>query len=67
MDDNQGCQMIGYVRAYRVPGNVHIASHPYQDIVAKLKSEGYNFDFSYTINHVSMGNKEDFNYIQKHF
>lgn len=67
MDDKQGCHMVGYVRAYRVPGNVHIASHPYQDIVAKLKDEGYHFDFSYNINHVSMGNKEDFDYIQKHF
>lgn len=33
LDDGQGCHMVGFVRAYRVPGNVHIASHPYMDIV----------------------------------
>lgn len=67
LDDEQGCHMVGYVRAYRVPGNVHIASHPYMDIVTQLKAEGRNFDFSYKINHVSFGNKEDFDYISKHF
>ena len=59
--------MVGYVRAYRVPGNVHIASHPYMDIVNGLKAKDYQFDFSHNIHHVSFGNKQDFDYISKGF
>ena len=67
LDEKQGCQMVGYVRAYRVPGNVHIASHPYMDIVNGLKAKDYQFDFSHRIDHVSFGNKQDFDYISKGF
>ena len=59
--------MVGYVRAYRVPGNVHIASHPYMDIVNGLKAKGKQFDFSHRIDHVSFGNKQDFDYISQNF
>lgn len=63
LDEGQGCQIKGAFNVYRVPGNFHIGSHSYSDIKARLKSEGYSFDFSYHINHLSFGNKQDFDYI----
>lgn len=32
----QGCRIHGYLKVYRVPGNIHVASHPYRDLVASL-------------------------------
>ena len=32
-----------------------------------LRQEGYHFDFTYKINHISFGNKRDFDYIQRSF
>jgi len=67
MDEGQGCRIGGFLKVYRVPGNIHVASHPYQDIVASLKSQGKKFDFTYEIHHFSLGNKKDFDYISQHF
>ena len=50
-----------------MPGNFYIATHEYEDIVIALKMEGYVFDFSYRIHHLSFGNADDFNYIAKKF
>jgi len=49
--------MVGNFKVYRVPGNFHIASHPFGDIMMIMQNEGIKFDFSHTINHVSFGNK----------
>jgi hypothetical protein len=67
MDENQGCNFHGFFKVYRVPGNFYIATHEYEDIVMALKMEGYVFDFSYRIHHLSFGNADDFNYIAKKF
>ena len=49
--------MVGNFKVYRVPGNFHIASHPFGDIMNILINEGIKFDFTHTVNHVSFGNK----------
>ena len=59
LDQKMGCQMQGYVQINRVPGNFHISTHAYGDIVIALQMQGYVFDFSYKINHVSFGKQED--------
>ena len=50
-----------------MPGNFHIATHAFGDVAMMLRREGVNLDFSYIINHVSFGNKRDFDYIQRKF
>ena len=67
LDQKMGCQMQGYVQINRVPGNFHISTHAYGDIVIALQMQGYVFDFSYKINHVSFGKQEDMTEIQKRF
>ena len=32
-----------------------------------LRREGHDFDFTYTINHLSFGNKQDFDFIARKF
>lgn len=47
--------MVGYVEINRVPGNFHISTHAYGDIMMGLAYDGYKFDYSYKINHISFG------------
>lgn len=44
-----------------------MSSHAYSDILMALMMEGYNFDFSYKINHLSFGRDEQFKIIQRRF
>eukprot|EP00355_Strombidium_rassoulzadegani_P004564 CAMPEP_0168618376 /NCGR_PEP_ID=MMETSP0449_2-20121227/6041_1 /TAXON_ID=1082188 /ORGANISM="Strombidium rassoulzadegani, Strain ras09" /LENGTH=257 /DNA_ID=CAMNT_0008659251 /DNA_START=34 /DNA_END=807 /DNA_ORIENTATION=+ len=67
LEEKQGCQMQGSFKVYRVPGNFHISMHAYGDIKMMLSSQGHDFDFSYKINHLSFGNKQDFDYIKRQF
>ena len=57
LEDKHGCHLEGFVKVYRVPGNIHIANHAYSDIAQILVSQGYHFDFSYKINHLSFGKR----------
>lgn len=47
LEEEQGCNLKGYFKVYRVPGNFHIATHAFGDIVMTLRREGFSFDFSY--------------------
>ena len=67
LNDHEGCKLSGAVFINKVPGNFHISTHAFGDIVMMLKSQGYNFDFSYKIHHMSFGNKDDFDYIAGNF
>ena len=50
-----------------MPGNFQICSCAFKDIMANLRKEGYQFDPTYKIHHLSFGNKEDFDYIHRSF
>ncbi|TNV72109.1 hypothetical protein FGO68_gene1724 [Halteria grandinella] len=67
ISQEQGCQLKGYFEINRVPGNFHVSSHAYSDILMALMMEGYSFDFSYKINHLSFGRDEQFKIIQRRF
>jgi hypothetical protein len=67
LGEEQGCRLAGFVKVYRVPGNIHFASHAMMDVVTQLRMLNYTLDFSYKIHHLSFGNKEDFDYIKKNF
>ena len=36
LDQKMGCQLEGYVQINRVPGNFHVSTHAYGDIVIAL-------------------------------
>jgi hypothetical protein len=67
IEQEQGCNIKGYFQINRVPGNFHISSHAYSDILMNLMIKGYSLDFSYKINHISFGRDEDFKLIQRRF
>jgi hypothetical protein len=50
-----------------VPGNFHISTHAYNDILMALMHEGHHLDFSYKINHISFGKKTNFEIIRSRF
>lgn len=68
VQSQEGCQLVGYIEVLRVPGNIHISSHAFGSIIARLASEGqYKFDISHTINHISFGHESDINHIKNAF
>lgn len=50
-----------------MPGNFHISTHAYGDVVMGLTFDGYIFDYSYKINHISFGKQENFEIISRNF
>ena len=67
LENKEGCQLYGYVLINRVPGNFHISTHAYNDIMVSLAHHGYTFDYSYYINHISFGKMQNFEIIKKIF
>lgn len=63
----QGCQLVGNFQINRVPGSFSISSNNFQDIIQNLSLQGYKFDYSFKINHLSFGKQEDFKSIQDTF
>lgn len=63
----EGCHIYGNILINRVPGNFHISTHAYNDILMSLMLEGYKMDFSYKIHHISFGKKNNFEIIRKKF
>jgi hypothetical protein len=55
LNGKEGCQMVGSVIINKVPGNFHISTHAFGDVVQKLYLNGHRLDFSHTINHLSFG------------
>ena len=57
----------GFVFINKVPGNFHISGHHYPDAVQKIYMAGYKLDFSHKINHLSFGNINNKDYIERNF
>lgn len=51
----------------RVPGNFHISSHAYREIIYELQNQGLTLDYSYKLNHLSFGKEEDMKSIKSSF
>ena len=56
--------MRGFITVNRVPGNFHIGSHAFNEILHVLRK---NVNLTHTINHLSFGRKSDIVKIQKKF
>ncbi len=68
IQDQEGCQLYGNISILKVPGNIHISSNSYANIISKLANDGlYKFDMSHTINHISFGKEDDIKYIKSTF
>lgn len=50
-----------------MPGNFYISSDSFRDVIQALEMEGKTFDYSFTINHLSFGDKADFATIKQSF
>lgn len=59
--------MQGFFNINRVPGKFYISSNPHIDLIIGLVVQGYTFDFTHYINHVSMGRQEDIAMIESTF
>lgn len=68
VQNGEGCKLVGTIQVLRVPGNFHISSHAYGNIIARLAAENiYDFDISHTVNHLSFGDESHVKYIKNNF
>lgn len=63
-ESGEGCALKGYISVNRVPGNFHIGSHAYREILMIL---GKNINLTHTINHLSFGKKRYITSIKNKF
>ncbi|CAI2374773.1 unnamed protein product [Moneuplotes crassus] len=59
-----GCNIIGNISVNRVPGNFHIESYAYMQLLAML---GQQINLTHTIHNLSFGNKRVLKSVQKKF
>jgi hypothetical protein len=63
-ESGEGCALKGHVSVNRVPGNFHIGSHAYMELLMFL---GRNVNLTHTVNHLSFGKKKHITSIQNKF
>ena len=63
-ESGEGCALKGFISVNRVPGNFHIGSHAYNEILMIL---GKQINLTHTINHLSFGRKRHISSIQNKF
>lgn len=51
----------------KVPGNFHLSTHAFGEVVQRIYMNGRRLDFSHTINHLSFGNVTQMKQIQKKY
>jgi len=67
--NNEGCHLSGFILINKVPGNFHISSHAYANIIGPVLREvgQTTLDLSHKINHISFGSKNDLGLIKQKF
>lgn len=63
LDDEEGCQIIGFLKLNKVPGNVHISTHSHAHILGGPSynggGESKQLDISHKVDHLSFGVDSD--------
>ena len=60
----EGCSLKGFISVNRVPGNFHIGSHAYSQLLGMI---GKGINLTHTINHLSFGKKRHIAAIENKF
>jgi hypothetical protein len=64
MDDQEGCKVEGTIIINKVPGNFHLSTHAFGQVIQKLYMNGRQLDFTHTLHHLSFGNDTQMKQIQ---
>ena len=68
LNSKEGCRMFGNLFVNKVPGNFHISTHSYHSIITTaIGGDTKRIDLSHKINHLSFGETEQLELIQKKF
>jgi len=65
-NDKEGCHLNGYILINKVPGNFHMSSHAFSQILPRvMRATGISaIDLSHRINHISFGADVDLQVIK---
>ena len=64
MDEQEGCIVEGTVIINKVPGNFHLSTHAFGQVVQMIYMGGRQLDFTHTVKHLSFGNDTQMKQIQ---
>ncbi len=69
LNDKEGCRLKGSISVLRLPGNFHVSSHAFFNIIKEFRANGtnINFDITHTVNHIAFGEEKDIEFIKKEF
>lgn len=67
LDEKEGCNVEGTVIINKVPGNFHLSTHAFGDVVQRLYMGGRRLDFTHTIKHLSFGDDDVMKTIEAKF
>ena len=69
LNNGEGCRLKGSFEVMRVPGNFHISSHAYGDVIKEMLMtyKDLEFDMSHTVNHISFGNENELTNVESEF
>ena len=56
MNQEEGCIVEGTLIINKVPGNFHLSTHAFGEVVQRIYMSGKRLDFSHSIKHISFGN-----------
>lgn len=68
-DNKEGCQLTGSFEVMRLPGNFHVSSHSFAQVLHYLEqiNKKVDFNLTHTINHISFEDEADSEMIKKKF
>lgn len=61
IQNGEGCRMVGFVTLKKVPGNFHISTHAYGDVVEHILRSNKELNFQFQILHLSFGDRDQLN------
>ncbi len=67
MDEQEGCIVEGTVIINKVPGNFHLSTHAFGQVVQMIYMGGRQLDFTHTVKHLSFGNDTQMKQIQSKY
>lgn len=69
LDRGDGCRVIGAFEVMRVPGNFHISSHAYGEVVKEMMVMygEVKVNMTHTVNHLAFGEEKELKDVEKGF
>jgi hypothetical protein len=67
IDTEEGCRLEGVFKINKVPGNFHLSTHAFGDVIQRLYMTGKRLDFTHTVHNLTFGEHSQMEIMQSKF